>query len=230
MFDYSCLVQLDNTAMQTVAAANNNSAPNWPLPTVWAGESADHSGGGVANLTDTFRSSFYYAWQLGALPANGVELAARQCLSGGDYELLQRGTFEPNPDYYVVWLFHALIGGSATAFPVQTSVQAAASGVRVFAFSASKASNGSYTILAINLQSSGKPIPITLAGMTGSRVEYHLTGDVAQEHGPIYCNGKQLAVNPSTYLPPAWQSLGVSASASTPLTLAPASIVFATIM
>jgi hypothetical protein len=43
---------------------------------VWAGETADHSGGGVANLTDTFRSSFYYAWQLGALPQYGVELAA----------------------------------------------------------------------------------------------------------------------------------------------------------
>ena len=70
----------------------------------WAGETADHSGGGIPGLTDTFRSCLYYAWQLGALPAAGVPLAARQCLSGGDYELLQRVGFAPNPDFWVAWL------------------------------------------------------------------------------------------------------------------------------
>ena len=92
------------------------------LPSIYHFYSADHNGGGVANLTDTFISSFYYAWQLGALPLYGVELAARQTLSGGDYELLQRGTFEPNPDYFVAWLFRALIGGNASAFVVTQNI------------------------------------------------------------------------------------------------------------
>ena len=34
----------------------------------------------------TFQSSFYYAWLQGALPLNGVSLAARQCLIGGNCE------------------------------------------------------------------------------------------------------------------------------------------------
>jgi hypothetical protein len=122
----SCLAQLDSQASGCVTAAAP--APGPPYPAVWAGETADHSGGGIPGLTDTFRSTFYYAWQLGALPGHGVELAARQCLSGGDYELLQvcggggrvgeshvmvssavfaalqRGTFNPNPDYWIAWL------------------------------------------------------------------------------------------------------------------------------
>jgi hypothetical protein len=146
----SCLGNLDAQATGCVAAAEP--APGPPFPAVWAGETADHSGGGIPGLTDTFRSSFYYAWQLGALPLSGVELGARQCLSGGDYELLQvsegrlcfllgsstsgrrlvclatvhpcnwlhqqrrpsgltpsliplqRGSFDPNPDYWIAWL------------------------------------------------------------------------------------------------------------------------------
>ena len=66
-------------ARETAAAAGAV-----PSLAAWSGEGADHSGGGVAGLTDTFRSSFYYATQLGALPLAGVELMARQGLSGGD--------------------------------------------------------------------------------------------------------------------------------------------------
>lgn len=207
----------------------------------------------MANLTDTFTSSFYYAWQLGALPLYGVELAARQCLSGGDYELLQRGTFEPNPDYFIVWLFHNLIGGNATAYNVTQNVStyvshrpliyislslprltscasssSYTSAVRVFAFSAAPATNGTRTIIALNLQTSGNPIPIILAGVGSNRVEYHLTGNVLQEHGPIACNGVPLVANAKTLLPPAWQTLGQTRTG--PLVIAPSSIVFATVL
>ena len=98
----------------------------------------------------------------------------------------------------------------------------------MFAFSATPASNGSMTLLALNLQSGGNPISINLAGVGSSRVEYHLTGDVTQEHGLIACNGTPLTINSKTYLPPAWQTLGVARSG--PLMIAPASIVFATVL
>lgn len=237
VFPVGCLNGLDTAAAAYSAAV----AANERSPTaVWAGETADHSGGGVLNLTDTFRSSFYYAWQLGALPLNGVELAARQCLSGGDYELLQRTTFVPNPDYYLVWLFKALIGGSATPFAVNLTVPFLESGVRVFAFSANPNVGGGAktTLLILNLADGSPghntPVALTLqgAGVAGQpRVEYHMTAPmgVGSEHGPVAVNGKVLSVDPSTLLPPPWQSLGVPGAAGDVITLQPASIVFATI-
>jgi len=165
---------------------------------------------------------------LGALPLNGVELAARQCLSGGDYELLQRTNFQPNPDFFIPWFFRYLIGGRASAFNVSYSVPILLSGVRVFVFSATQ-SNGSYTILALNLQTEGSPISVTLEGALGSRprVEYHLSADLTEAHGTVSCNGKPLAIDSGTHLPPAIASLGMSGSG--PLVLQNSTIVFATV-
>jgi len=166
---------------------------------------------------------------LGALPLNGVELAARQCLSGGDYELLQRTDFEPNPDYFIPWFFRYLIGGGASAFNVSHSVPFMLSGVRVFVFSATMQSKGSYTILAMNLQTGGDPISVTLEGSLGSRprVEYHLSGDLTESHGTVSCNGKPLDIDAVTHLPPSIASLGISGSG--PLVLKNSTIVFASI-
>jgi heparanase 1 len=230
VFEPSCLSGVDGMASECVGAATNSKGGP-PYPGVWCGESADHYGSGIANLTDTFRSSFYYAWQLGAQPANGVELTARQCLSGGDYELLQKESFVPNPDYYIVWLFHKLIGGGSDAYVVNHTIPWMSSGVRVFAFSASSQTNADITLLVINLQdgTAGGPITIQLVGeLSGvGRTEYHLTGDVTAEHGPIFVNGNILAVSRSTNRPPPWQTLGKYQTG--PLVIAPSSIVFATV-
>jgi hypothetical protein len=237
VFPVACLYGLDTAAASYAAAV----AANAHSPAgVWAGETADHSGGGVLNLTDTFRSSFYYAWQLGALPLNGVELAARQCLSGGDYELLQRTTFVPNPDFYLVWLFKNLIGGAATPFAVNLTVPFLESGVRVFAFSPNPqvGAGTKATLLILNLADGSPghntPVALTLqgAGVAGQpRVEYHMTAPlgVGSEHGPVAVNGMQLSIDPATNLPPAWQDLGRPGDAGDVITLQPASIVFVTI-
>jgi heparanase 1 len=230
LMDPSCLLQLDSIA-STCAATAKNYTKGPTIPAVWAGETADHSGGGIPNLTDTFRSSFYYAWQLGALPGNGVELAARQCLSGGDYELLQRVTFNPNPDYFIIWLFHSLIGGSASAYEVTQSIPASTTGVRVFALTASSAWNASMTLIAINLQdgSLGGSAPITLTGSAAGRqrIEYHLSADPTVPHGLVTCNGLPLRINSRTLLPPPIGTLGVVAQGV--LNIAAGSVVFATV-
>ena len=60
---------------------------SWVFAEVWDGEGADHTatGGDFGHdFLPTFQSSFYYAWLQGALPLNGVSLAARQCLIGGN--------------------------------------------------------------------------------------------------------------------------------------------------
>ena len=193
-----------------------------PRLAAWSGEGADHSGGGVAGLTDTFRSSFYYATQIGALPLAGVELMARQCLSGGDYELLQRApaaNFSPNPDFYVVWLTRALLKpGGAHAKNVTSSAPAGASGLQIYSF---EAGSGGTLLLLINahLNNTYYAQP---QGLAGTRSEWHLTADLDAVHGPIAINGRPMTAGA---LPPV-AALSVPGCCGNVVVVQPASIVF----
>ncbi len=224
VFSPTCLDRVRNDAVEVVAIAN--SANGTSKPAAWMGEGADHSGGGVVGLTDTFRSSFYVAWLYGATAVSGVELTARQCLSGGDYELIQRVGFQPNPDFWTVWLFKTLMGGGASVFNVTSSVPVT-SGVVVFAFSAATITGATHVLLAVNLQVN-TTVSVALLGdaLNFARTEFHLSGDVTVEHGDVQCNGNVLKMDATTHMPPSWQTLGVPANAGSTLTLAPASITF----
>jgi len=217
----SCLLEIDRDAAAVTAIAAGVQPQR---PAAWMGEGADHSGGGVPGLTDTFRSSFYTAWLYGASAAAGVELTARQCLSGGDYELVQRDGFAPNPDLWLVWLFKTLMGGGVDVFNVTASAPAS-SGVRVFAFAAAAGTGATTALLAVNLQlATAVNVSLTGGVAAAARTEFHLTGDVTAPHGSVACNGVQLAVDATTHLPPPWRSLGSPAPAGSPIFLAPASI------
>ena len=213
----SCLSQLGRAA-----AGYANSSQTIAGLATWLGEGADHSGGGIPGLTDTFRSSFYYATLIGAAPASGVELMARQCLNGGDYELLQRGSFAPNPDFWVIWLAKKVLRQGARALNATSSAPALDSGLQVFAFDASAASGGATALLAINAHASNTYY-LTLGGanLEGPRVEWHVSGDVAAVHGPVAINGRVMGGD----LPPVAE-LGARAAAGSVLVVAPASIVF----
>ena len=197
------------------------------VPT-WAGETAGHGGGGVAGLTDSFTSSLYYAWQLGALPLHGVELSARQALVGGDYELLSRDTLAPNPDWWVLWLFKRLVGGGGRAFNVTLSAPVARTGVRVFAFSAAPGAGGARALLALSLNTVGATMRVALggAGVGGARREWHLSGPLGVSGGAVACNGVPLAMGSAGELPD-WRALGVGVAAGEDLVLAPSTVVFA---
>jgi len=225
--DPACLAVIDSwgTLFSAVGAPHG-------VPT-WAGETAEHGGGGVPGLTDSFTSSLYYAWQLGTLPLHGVELSARQALVGGDYELLSRSTLEPNPDFFVLWMFKTLVGGSALAYPVNMSTSVANSGVRLFVFSASPASNALRVLLALSLNTVAAEIEVRLEGegMGGPRVEYSLFGDLGVSGGGnVTCNGVPLKPSEGGRLLPSLETLGVHSDAGTPLLLKPSSIMFATLL
>ena len=103
-------------------------------------------------------------------------------------------------------------------------------GVRVFSFASADATAG--TLIAINLQLGGGSVDIALEGGAGTgaespRMEFHITGDYALEHGPIYCNGILLSQDANGQLP-SIASLGVPAAAGSTLTVAAASIAFVT--
>lgn len=220
----SCLAQLPAAASGYAASASAIKG----LQT-WSGEGADHSGGGIPGLTDTFRSSFYYAVQLGALPASGVELMARQCLSGGDYELLQRGSFAPNPDFFVVWLLRQLALRGARALNVTSSAPQALSGLFVYAFDANAGKGvgppgAATTLLAINAHAQNAyHVHLAGANLAGPRAEWHLAGNLSAVHGPVSVNGHVLGGAPPL---PAVESLALPAAAGDLLVVGPASIAF----
>lgn len=77
---------------------------------LWCTECGPHSNSGVDGLTNTWSSSMWYADALGLYAANGIGMLSRQTLLGGDYEIINRTTGLPNPDFYPAVLWHDLIG------------------------------------------------------------------------------------------------------------------------
>jgi heparanase 1 len=221
----SCLNQLPSAALGYSTTTSAISGLQ-----VWSGESADHSGGGIPGLTDTFRSSFYYATQIGSLPAYGVELMARQCLSGGDYELLQRfanASFAPNPDYFVLWLTRGIFKQGAHTFNVSSSAPPTASGLQIFAFEASSSFSGMTALLIINSHTDNTYYltqSFSEETQGGTRTEWHMTGDLTAVHGPVFINGRAMLGD----LPADVTSIGVSGIGSE-IIVKPSSIVFVTV-
>merc|ERR1712005_58046 len=67
-------------------------------------------GSGRAGVTNAFASSFWWADALGALAANNHTGYCRQTLIGGNYGLLNRTNYEPNPDWDIGKLYHDIMG------------------------------------------------------------------------------------------------------------------------
>ncbi|KAJ7978480.1 Heparanase-like protein [Quillaja saponaria] len=83
---------------------------NGPWASVWIGESGGAFNSGGHNVSNTFVNSFWYLDQLGMSSNYSTKVYCRQTLVGGNYGLLDKTTFTPNPDYYSALLWHRLIG------------------------------------------------------------------------------------------------------------------------
>ena len=140
------------------------------------------------------------------------------------------GALAPNPDYWLLYFFRALVGGGGRAYNVTQSQPAAATGARVFAFDAAPGTGAKLALLALNLNAADTTLLVALegAGVSGPRIEFHLTGAPGVPHAPVRCNGAALAFSPPPALaPPDWRALGAPATGD--LAIAAASVVFALI-
>ncbi|PKA50322.1 Heparanase-like protein 1 [Apostasia shenzhenica] len=81
-----------------------------PWASVWVGEAGGAYNGGGYLVSNTFLNSFWYLDQLGMASKFNTKTYCRQTLIGGNYGLLDTGTFIPNPDYYSALLWHRLMG------------------------------------------------------------------------------------------------------------------------
>jgi len=187
-------------------------APNAEL---WHGEGAEHSGGGIENVTDTFISSIYYADCLGLLGTLNVSVMLRQTLAGGDYGLLATQGFSPQPDYWIAWIWNKIVGNKVLA----TKQLEDHPGVRLYAHCGKEPNT--VVIIALDI-SNHDDVDVTLQ-LTGAqrtshmRDEYHITaqnGDFRARK--VNLNGELLEM--SGYNLPALNPKTVSSSSTLHLT------------
>ena len=154
---------------------------------------------GANGVTNAFTSSFWWSDALGVLAAHNHTVYCRQTLLGGNYGLLNRTNYQPNPDFYISQLFHDLMGDSVL------KISGADDGYGYLRTYAHCNRNGSgITLLLINIA----PKTTFTVGVGGNvaaltpRLEYALTADALSSR-TINLNGSPLVVGGSgSTLPP----------------------------
>ncbi|XP_021769385.1 heparanase-like protein 3 [Chenopodium quinoa] len=207
----------------------------------WVGEAGGAFNSGRNHVTNTFVMSFWYLDQLGLAATYNTKTYCRQTLIGGNYGLLDRSNFVPNPDYYSALLWHRLMGKQV----LSTSVSGT-SNLRAYTH-CSKQSQG-ITLLLINLDAEAT-LRVNISTETGSisaensgpfarkskfgkmpiftqniREEYHLTAperDLSSKK--MLLNGRVLTVESSGGIPTLKPAI---VHINDPITIAPFSIAF----
>ncbi|KAJ8452292.1 hypothetical protein Cgig2_006097 [Carnegiea gigantea] len=118
-----------------------------PWASVWVSEAGGAYSSGDPFVSNTFLNSFWYLDQLGTAAVYNTKVYCRQTLIGGNYGLLDKITFVPNPDYYSALLWSRLMGKKV--LPTYTE---ASSYLRAYAH-CTKRREG-VTLLLINLSNS----------------------------------------------------------------------------
>ncbi|XP_038687778.1 heparanase-like protein 1 [Tripterygium wilfordii] len=102
--------RLLNKLARTLTVVDQTIKDNGSWASAWIGESGGASTNGGYDVSDTFVNSFWYLDQLGMASKYNTKVHCRQTLIGGNYGLLNKETFAPNPDYYSALLWHRLMG------------------------------------------------------------------------------------------------------------------------
>ncbi|CAK9001546.1 Heparanase-like protein 3 [Durusdinium trenchii] len=77
---------------------------------IWMGESGGAFNSGRNNTSNRFLDSFWYLNTMAALAQAGHQSFCRQTLIGGNYELLDKNSLGPNPDYFAAVMFRKWMG------------------------------------------------------------------------------------------------------------------------
>ncbi|KAL1358774.1 hypothetical protein AAHE18_04G058200 [Arachis hypogaea] len=198
-----------------------------PWAGAWVGESGGTYNSGGKDVSHTFVNGFCSLFY------------CRQALIGGNYALLNTTSFIPNPDYYGALLWHRLMGTNVLSISRDSSPY-----LRTYAH-CSKQGSG-ITLLLINMENSTSfdvslvndmnlyPEELASEGInTGlnlmdslRREEYHLTpkdGNIQSDI--VLLNGTPLELTKSKEIPELKPKI-IDASSSSPIKVAPHSIVF----
>jgi heparanase 1 len=177
---------------EPIVAARDKYAPHAAL---WCGETAAAYHSGRNGTTNAFESGFWYLNQLGRLALMNHTVQCRQTLVGGNYGLLQKKTFEPNPDYWTLLLLKRAIGRRAF-YATSTDIY-----VPTYAY-CSRQYKGGIVMTFINLAKEDT-YQVDLSGGIERhvpRIEYHLSAPQLDSR-VIYLNGVALKLKDSGLLP-----------------------------
>ena len=157
----------------------------------WMGETGGAYDSGCNGSTNAFMSGFWYLNALGAFAVEGHDMFCRQTLIGGNYELVNKLTNIPNPDYYSTLLFGRLMGPEVLDVSVHIAEEAS---FRAYAHCTrgSGLESGSVTLLMLNYASQNASV--TVANGEGPRMDYILTG-VATDRSVDALHGDIVALN-----------------------------------
>ncbi|CAK9142394.1 unnamed protein product [Ilex paraguariensis] len=201
-----------------------------PWSGAWVGESGGAYNSGGKDVSHTFVNGFWYLDQLGMTSTFNHKVYCRQAFIGGNYALLNTTTFIPNPDYYGALLWHRLMGKNVLSTNHDSSPY-----LRAYSH-CSKNSHG-IAVLLINMSNSTtfevsvvddlNLYPGLHSEDGEQREEYHLTpkdGNIQSD--VLLLNGTPLKLTESLNIPALNPEL---VDPPTPITVAPDSIVFATL-
>jgi heparanase 1 len=218
------------------SVTGSGAAPRKTTPSVWLGESATASGGGLEGASGTYTATFIWLDKLGQVARWGGAGLMRQSLFGGSYALLDPHTFKPRPTYWVALLFKRLTAQAPTVLAVEGD-DAMNRTVRVYArcgqqrSAAGTDSENSTTVVVVvvfgtNIAAASVSVTFdaTLTAPGVSREDFVVTGKLGG--GSLVVNGRVLAQESNGSLPTSMGGVPAKTSAS-PLGVPPLASFFA---
>lgn len=124
-------------------------------PELWFSETGGAFNSGNKATSGSFGHGFWYLPSLAGHAAAGIKKHIRQAFIGGFYELVDKATFEPNPDYYAAVLYRRLVDGRVLGR------LGGDDGIRVWAFccrEGPKRPRGSVVALILNFENTTSPV------------------------------------------------------------------------
>ena len=164
-------------ATQTTKKASNGEVQ------VWMGESGGCYNSGHNGTSNRYMDAFWYLDSLGGLAAAGQKVFCRQAFIGGNYELLNHLTMEPNPDYYGALLFHSLMG--------PTVLDSSTDNGMVRSWAHCNRNNTAVSFLLLNFGNETVNVKLPTSSKP-TRDEYHMTAPFINSTS-VLLNGKVLA-------------------------------------
>uniref|UniRef100_K1Q170 Heparanase n=1 Tax=Magallana gigas TaxID=29159 RepID=K1Q170_MAGGI len=125
---------------------------------LWIGETSTAWNGGAKGLSDGYVAAFMWLDKLGLAAKNNVGAVIRQTFYGANYGLIDHVTMEPNPDYWLTYIYKKLVGD----YVFQTDSSDRRRRVRFYAHCAAEGfPPGSLAVYGMNLYSSNVTLKLT---------------------------------------------------------------------
>ncbi|CAC5366173.1 HPSE [Mytilus coruscus] len=169
----------------------------------WLGETSSAWGGGAAGLSDRYVAGFMWLDKLGISASLGVDVVVRQTFYGGSYGLIDTKTSNPNPDFWLSYLYKKLVGRSVFNVTMDDNKGYVRMYTHCTNTQRSDYKPGSITVYGMNLRQEPTTVVFT---QFKPDIKLHLyllepVGVESLKSQTIALNGRTLSLNPDFSLP-----------------------------